>query len=64
MQNEDGEVTDGASDTKVEEPEAGIVDGAALADDASRSPEEESQSQIDGDPRDPNEMQPPTEVGY
>ena len=46
---------DAASELTPEKPEAGVADGAALADDASRAPEEESQSQLPGDPREPHE---------
>lgn len=34
-------------------------DAQAQADDETEAPEEESQSQIPGDPRKPNEQQPP-----
>ena len=34
------------------------------ADDATRAPEEEAQSQIPGDPRPVNQLQPPTKEQY
>ena len=64
MQNEDDEALAPAAEPTVEEPEAGVADGEALADDSSRAPEEESQSQLPGDPRAPHEMQPPTKEQY
>lgn len=38
--------------------------GPARADDASQAPEEENQSQLPGDPRKPNEQQPPFKEQY
>jgi len=37
---------------------------AADADDETRAPEEENDSGIEGDPRPPHEMQPPTREQY
>ena len=62
------------SDNKTESP-AEKTDNAAsetrtggdisdTADDATRAPEEEAQSQIPGDPRPVNQLQPPTKEQY
>jgi hypothetical protein len=40
------------------------VSGVAVADDETRAPEEENESHLDGDPREPSEMQPPTSESY
>jgi len=38
--------------------------GSASSEDETRAPEEENDSRIEGDPRPPHEMQPPTREQY
>lgn len=64
MQSQGDVTAEATQEPEKKEPTTGVAGGEASADDASRAPEEESQSEIPGDPRTLNEEQPPTKEQY